>query len=60
MELHNNLRVFGDDNQAFYRFRGATLRNILEFPVLAANLLNKRYSVQKQVNRLLNNPYCFT
>jgi len=42
----NNLCVVGDDDQALYRFRGATVRNILEF--------HKHFDRCLQVNLTLN------
>jgi len=34
---HDNIMVVGDDAQSIYRFRGATVRNMLDFPKQFAN-----------------------
>ena len=40
-----NLCVVGDDDQGLYRFRGATIRNILEFPALFPEGMCKRVTL---------------
>lgn len=40
-----NIAVVGDDDQGLYRFRGATIRNILEFPDKFENGCCKRVSL---------------
>lgn len=39
---HNNICVVGDDDQALYRFRGATVENLVEFPGRCEKYLNKK------------------
>lgn len=41
----HNLCVVGDDDQGLYRFRGATIRNILEFPELFPDGACKRVTL---------------
>lgn len=53
-----NLCVVGDDDQAIYRFRGATVRNILEFPNLFDNCkkvsLTENYRSNKDIVNFYN------
>ncbi|HAF07121.1 MAG: UvrD/REP helicase [candidate division TA06 bacterium 32_111] len=42
----NNIAVVGDEDQSLYRFRGATVRNILEFP--------KHFKHCKQIKLTIN------
>jgi DNA helicase II / ATP-dependent DNA helicase PcrA len=47
---HKNICVVGDDDQALYRFRGATVENFVEFPQRCQKYLNlqpKRISLSK-------------
>lgn len=44
---HSNICVVGDDDQALYRFRGASIRNILEFPERFAPGECKKISLTK-------------
>lgn len=55
-----NLCVVGDDDQGMYRFRGATIRNILEFPAkfssgeCAVIHLNMNYRSEADIIRFYN------
>ncbi len=55
---HNNLCVVGDDDQGLYRFRGATIRNILEFPDKFERInqfkLVKNYRSEKEIVNFYN------
>ena len=57
---HKNLCVVGDDDQGLYRFRGATIRNILEFPSLFAPgeckqvMLSSNYRSHPDIIRFYN------
>ena len=46
-EVHGNINVVGDDDQSLYRFRGASVRNLLEFterfPDAAVHRLSVNY-----------------
>lgn len=48
---HRNLCVVGDDDQAMYRFRGATVENFVQFPARCA----ARWGVSPQVIPLATN-----
>ncbi len=54
----NNICVVGDDDQGLYRFRGATIRNILEFPDKFEKcekfILNKNYRSEKDIIKFYN------
>lgn len=52
-EPKNNLTVVGDDNQAIYKFRGASLSNILQFkddfPKAKEIVLNENYRSRQEI-----------
>lgn len=55
---NNNLCVVGDDDQGLYRFRGATIRNILEFennfPNCQKVVLSDNYRSERDIIRFYN------
>ena len=50
---HRNICAVGDDDQGLYRFRGATIRNILEFPTKWSGchqvVLDENYRSEKDI-----------
>ncbi len=52
-KTHNNLTVVGDDNQAIYKFRGASLSNILQFKddykEAVEIILNENYRSKQEI-----------
>ena len=57
-DKHHNICVVGDDDQGLYRFRGATIRNILEFPDKWGNCtkfnLVENYRSEKDIVKFYN------
>lgn len=57
-DKHHNICVVGDDDQGLYRFRGATIRNILEFPDKWENCakfnLVENYRSEKDIVKFYN------
>ncbi len=55
---HNNVMVVGDDSQSIYAFRGATFKNIMDFPLLfpgtAIYKLEENYRSTQPILNLAN------
>lgn len=55
---HQNVMVVGDDSQSIYAFRGATFKNIMEFPILfpgtAVYKLEENYRSTQPILNLAN------
>lgn len=55
---HDNVMVVGDDSQSIYAFRGATFRNIMEFPTLfpgaTVYMLEENYRSTQPILNLAN------
>ena len=52
-----NLCVVGDEDQSLYRFRGATVRNILEFPLRVAGCATVRLTTNYRSHRAIVERY---
>ncbi len=70
-KTHGNICVVGDDDQALYRFRGATVENFVEFPSRCKKylntepktiVLNTNYRSRKSIvdfyGAFIGHPYC--
>jgi DNA helicase II / ATP-dependent DNA helicase PcrA len=52
-----NLCVVGDEDQSLYRFRGATVRNILEFPTRVADCATVKLTTNYRSHRAIVTAY---
>ena len=54
---HGNLCVVGDEDQSLYRFRGATVRNILEFPHRVSDCVTVKLTTNYRSHRAIVERY---
>ncbi|MGA1795499.1 MAG: ATP-dependent DNA helicase [bacterium] len=52
-----NIAVVGDEDQSLYRFRGATVRNILEFPTLFEDCRNVTLTINYRSHKEIVDAY---